>query len=156
MTPLASHAPQADRGSASVELTLLTPLMVVLLLFIVAAARLTTARLTVQEAAQQAARTLTLARDTADAVQRARDAAQAVTTGQHLPCRHLDLTTTLPPATGRASIGTATAAGASGSVAVITVRLACTVDLSDVTGLALPSSTVVTARVSSPVDRYRS
>jgi hypothetical protein len=154
MPTSASPAPKSDRGSASVELTLLTPLLLILLLFVVAAARLTTARLTVQEAAQQAARTLTLTH-TATAVQRARAAAETVTTGQHLPCRHLDLTT-LPPAAGPASAGEAAPAGASGSVAVVTVRLACTVSLADLTGLALPSRTIVTASVSSPLDRYRS
>lgn len=137
-----------DRGSAAVEVTLLVPMLLALLLFVVAAARLTSARLTVNEAAHQAARTLTLARDPATAQQQARAAAVAVTTGKNLPCRTVDVAVTLPPP--RPQQG-----GDSGPFAVATVTLSCTVPLADLTGLALPSTTTVTGTATSPLDRYR-
>jgi Flp pilus assembly protein TadG len=139
-----------ERGSAAVEVTLLAPLMIALLLLVVAAGRITSARLTVQEAAHQAARTLTLARDPTAARQQATAAAHAVTTGKKLPCTHLDLTIDLPNASN-------TGAGADPApVAVATVRLTCTLPLGDLTGLALPHETVITATAASPLDLYRS
>lgn len=154
MNGFGAHRPEprarpGDQGSAAVEVTLVAPIMVALLLLVVAADRITSARLTVQEAAHQAARTLTLNGDAAVARQQAQTAASAVTTGKNLPCTHLALTVDPPAAPPATDPGPAT-------VAVVTVHLECTVALGDLTGIALPSSTVVTASATSPLDRYRS
>jgi Flp pilus assembly protein TadG len=143
-----------DAGSVAVEVTLLAPAMVALLLFVVAAGRMTSARLAVQEAAQQAARTLTLARNPATASDQARSAAIASTSGKQLPCQQVTITINVPTP---AAPGSATPAGTGTGlgVAFAAVRLSCTVTLADLTGLSLPSTTVITATATSPLDRFK-
>ena len=130
---------ERDRGSAAVELTLLAPLFVLLLLFVVAAGRLVSARLAVDDAAHQAARTLTLARTPASATDQARTTALAAL-AERVDCIRVDLSVDLAAATPGGSA---------------TVRLSCVVPLSDLTGLALPATRTITSSASSPVDAYR-
>lgn len=129
-----------ERGSVTVELVLLTPLLILMLLFVVALGRLASARLQVDSAAGQAARAASLARDPAAATAQARQTAAGTLTGQHHTCTTVTVTTD----TSRFTAG--------GTVAV-TVR--CTVSLTDLAGLRLPSSTTVTARSVEPLDIYR-
>jgi Flp pilus assembly protein TadG len=149
---------RGDNGSAAVELTLVTPLLIVLLLFVVAAGRVTSARITVQDAAAAAARAVTL--DPAGSAlggaswtgtageERARAAAATATSD--LPCRNLTVTVTNP------GDPTVASTPASPSLRLVSLRVACTVDLGDLTGLGLPATTVITATATSPRDRYRS
>ena len=141
-----------ETGSAAVELTLLTPLLILLLLFVVAAGRITSARITVQDAAQAAARTLTLSPITAGTgsadIEKANAAAATATGG--LPCEHLVVSVTDP------SSGAVAPAAVPAAVQVVTVQVACTVNLGDLTGLGLPATTVITVTATSPRDRYRS
>ena len=141
-----------DAGSVAVELTLLTPLLVALLLFVVAAGRVTTARIAVQDAATRAARALTLhpAVQPDGGVEQARAAALTATTD--LGCR--TLTVHLTPFGREAPAGRGLQGATPGRV--VTVQVACTVDLGDLTGLGLPGSTVIPATATSPLDRYRS
>ena len=146
----------------AVEITLLVPAFVVLLLFVVAVGRMASARLSVQEAAQQAARTLTLAGDPATATDQVRAAAISATTGAGLPCEQVTVTINLPPTTTTLAGTTTGGAGVNvggagvGGVTVATVRVVCTVSLADVTGLGLPSTTRLEATATSPIDRHRS
>ena len=137
-----------DTGSVAVELTILAPTLIILLLFVVAVERLTSARLTVQEAAHQAARTATLTRNPTVATRDARATALAVTTGKDLPCNDMQVTVDVPARSAEPS-----AARTASTVA--TVRVACTVTLTDLTGLHLPSRTVIVATATSPLDRYK-
>ena len=179
---------RGDRGAAAVELTLLAPLLVCLLLFVVAAGRVTSARLAVQDAADQAARSVTVAQDPADAGERARATATAALSGDRPGCRHVTVTLTSPP------LGSGSGAVAAPSPvppvaalippvvpspvvpppvvtspvltppvvippvtpAVVTVTVTCDLGLQDLTGLALPVSSTVTATATSPLDIYRS
>ena len=103
---------------------LVTPLLIVLLLFAVAAGRLVQARLDVDSAAQQAARAASLARDP-----RSRRAqADARSRRQPWPAQHV---TCDPPPSAR----TPARSGPGGQV---TVQVTCTVCLADLRAAARP------------------
>lgn len=130
-----------ERGSATAELVILTPLLILLLLFVVALGRLAGARIDVDGAAAQAARAASIARspDAASAV--AQQTASSALNTQHITCAHLAVSVD----TGDFTPG--------GSVAV---TVTCGVDLADLTGLHLPGSEAVTSHFVAPLDRYRS
>lgn len=129
-----------DRGAAAVELVLVTPLMVVLLLFVVAAGRMVQASLEVGSAAQQAARAASLARDPSAAVGDAEAVARSALGGQSMTCKPMSVS----PDTGDFVPG-----------GEISVRVSCTVDLSDLALLDIPGAQTVTATADSPIDVYR-
>ncbi len=129
-----------DAGGVTAELVIVTPLLILFLLFVVALGRLAGSRIDVNGAANQAARAASIARDPTAAAGAAQMIASAALADQHISCSRLDVrvdTTEFHPG---------------GSVAV---TVACTVDLKDVTGLRLPSAKTLTARAVAPVDRYR-
>jgi Flp pilus assembly protein TadG len=145
------HAP-TERGSATVELVLVTPLLLALTLFAVLAGRLTEARAEVDGAARDAARAASIARDPAAAraasIARdpaaARAAAHASATAtlaeRHLTCRALQVRTDT------------SAFRAGGHVAV---QLACTVDLGDLSLLRVPGTRTIQTRFVAPLDTFR-
>jgi Flp pilus assembly protein TadG len=136
-----ARSPQSrERGSAAAELVLVTPFLVLLLLFAVAAGRLVQARLDVDSAAQQAARAASLARTPAAASAQATQVAQAALAGQSVTCDPAVIT----PDTGDFTPG--------GGVAV---TVSCTVHLSDLSLLHIPGSETITATFTAPVDTYR-
>ncbi len=129
-----------DRGSAALELVLLTPLLIGVLLAVVALGRLADARLVVTDAAHQAARAASLARTAGTARADARRTARAALDGASRSC-------TRPQVTVSGDLTPGTAA---------TATVSCTADLGDLTGLGLPGSVTVTGSAHSPVDQYRS
>ncbi len=130
-----------ERGSVTAELVLLTPLLILLLLFVVALGRLSGARLDVDGAAAQAARAASIARDPTTAAAMATQTATAALGSDGVTCGHL----TVSIDTGQFAPG--------GSVAV---TVTCHVALSDLSGLRLPASESVTSTASSVIDTYRS
>jgi Flp pilus assembly protein TadG len=130
-----------ERGSVTAELVLLTPLLILLLLFVVALGRLSGARLDVDGAAAQAARAASIARDPATATATATQTATAALGSDHVTCAQLTIDTNT------------TQFDPGGSVAV---TVTCSVGLSDLTGLRLPASESVTSTASSVIDTYRS
>ncbi|MZG16606.1 pilus assembly protein TadE [Streptomyces sp. SID5914] len=130
-----------DRGSAAVELVLVTPLLVLVLLFVVALGRLSDARLLVADATHQAARAASLARTEPQARADAQRAAQAALHAAHSACTHPHV---------RVDAGGLTP-GASTSATVT-----CTVDLEQLTRIGMPGSVTVAGTAHSPVDRHRS
>ena len=142
-----------ENGSSAIELTLLTPLLLVLLLFVVAAGRITSARLAVQDAAHAAARTLTLTSGVPGTANATASAAASAATHE-VPCQHLTVSITDPSAPTAADAVTPGAIRS--AVQIVTVQVTCTVNLADLTGLALPTTTTITATATSPLDRYRS
>jgi Flp pilus assembly protein TadG len=128
-----------DAGSSTAEMALLTPLLVMLLLFVVLCGRLAGAQIDVDAAASSAARSGSIARSQgaamADAEQTARDnlAAQGVT------CESTDISV---------STGGLRPGGA------VTVTVSCRVRLSDLTLLSIPGSRVVRASATSPIDQW--
>ena len=130
-----------ERGSVTAELVILTPLLILLLLFVVALGRLASARINVDGAAAQAARAASIARDPTSATAAATQAAQAALGSEHVTCAHLTV-----------AVDT-TSFTAGGNVAV---TVTCAVTLSDLTGLRLPASESVTSRATAVIDTFRS
>ena len=104
---------------------LLTPLLILMLLFVVALGRLAGARLDVDGAAAQAARAASIARDPSTATAMAQQTATAALGSDGVTCGHL-------------TVSTDTAQFVPGGSVAVTVT--CTVGLSDLTGLRLPAS----------------
>lgn len=129
-----------DRGAATTELVLLTPVLIIMLLFVVALGRIASTRQDVDAAARDAARAAANARSPAAARTDGTAAAEASLTEQGITCR--DLTVNLDTAAFRAG-GTVTAA------------VSCTVDLADLTSLSIPASRTITATFTAPIDQYR-
>ena len=130
-----------ERGAVATELVLLTPLLIVMLLFVVSLGRLAGARINVDGAAAQAARAASIATTPAEASAAAQQTATAALGSDHVTC-----------ATLKVAIDTARFAPG-GSV---TVTVTCAVALSDLTGLALPVTEQVSSTAASVVDTYRS
>lgn len=127
-----------DAGSASVEMVLITPLIVLLLLLAVAMSRMVAARIDTDASAQQAARAASLARDPGAADRAARQAAESTLAGEGRTC-------------GSIQVSTDAAAFRAGGIARVTVT--CTTTLSDL-GLPLPGHHDSTSRAAAPVDTF--
>jgi Flp pilus assembly protein TadG len=129
-----------ERGSATAEMTLLTPLLIIVLLFIVFCGRLADSKLRLEDAAHQAARAASLARTVAGAQDDAQETAQAALADAGVACQRLAVTVE-------------TAGLLPGST--VTVDIRCDVGLSDLALLDVPGSTTLSASYASPVDTYR-
>ncbi len=133
-------AGRGEAGGATIELVLCTPLLLALLMFAVLAGRVAETRAEVDAAARDAARAASIARDPASANRAAHTAATA-TLGQHrVTCRSLAVTT---DTRGFRAGG------------MVAVRLACTIDLADLSLLHVPGSRTVTTRFVEPLDTFR-
>jgi Flp pilus assembly protein TadG len=129
-----------DRGSAAAELVLVTPVLILMLLFAVAVGRLVQARLEVDSAAEQAARAASLARNPAAAAAEAVSVAQAALASQDINCSPVNVS---PDTTDFVPGGQ------------VSVQVSCTVHLSDLSLLHVPGSQTLTSTLSSPIDVYR-
>ena len=129
-----------EQGSVTVELVLVTPLLILFLLFVVALGRLATSRIDVSGAAAQAARAASIARDPTDATSAAQQTATAALADDHVTCANF-------------AVATDTAGFAAGGT--VSVTITCHVDLADLAGLRLPASTAVTGTAVSSIDTYR-
>lgn len=130
-----------DRGSATVELTLLAPLLVLLLMVVaVVIHRGVDARIRVNDVAHQAARAATLERDPAAASAAARQAAETALADAGLSCA---------PLTVSADVGSL----APGST--VTVRVSCRADFAEAAIGGLGSRTI-SATSREVVDEWRS
>jgi Flp pilus assembly protein TadG len=129
-----------ERGSVAAELTLLMPALLMLLLFVVFCGRLAEARLRVNDAAHQAARAATIARNPTQASTDAQAAAQNSLAQAGVSCRQLAVDTHL--------------AGFQPG-ATLSVRLTCHLDAADLALLSLPTTIAVSARADSVIDRWR-
>ncbi len=129
-----------ERGSASVEMVLLTPVLLVLLLFVVAAGRLGVARNQLGEAARDAAREASLWRSPAVARQQGADLAVSDLAGR-VGCRDpvVDIDTSALRPGGH-----------------VLARVRCTVQLSDLVGLHLGPARSMQATAVAVVDTFRS
>jgi Flp pilus assembly protein TadG len=132
---------RAERGSVTVEAVLLTPLLVMLLVFVaVVVHRGVDARLRLDDAAHQAARAATLQRSAPAAVTAAQHTAGAALALAGVACR--DVVTTM--------------AGSLAPAATVTVRVRCTVDLGQALLLSVPGGKVLESTASEVVDAHRS
>lgn len=136
MTP----TPRSEAGSAAVELTLLTPLLLMFLLLVVALGRMATARADVDGAARDAARAASIARDPVSAQQSSKEAAATTLAERGVTCRSLEVTVD-------------TSAFLPGGW--VAANVTCSVDLADLALLRLPGAKAVHARFVAPIDTLR-
>lgn len=122
------------------ELILITPALIVLMLFVVFVGRIAQARADVDRAARDAARAASIERTIIGAVDGADLAARATLDEGGVSCRSL-------------VVDVATTSFAAGGTVRTTV--ACTVDLADVSLLSVPGSRTISASFTHPVDTFR-
>jgi Flp pilus assembly protein TadG len=122
------------------ELTVLTPLLLMMLMFVVLCGRLAGTRLRLDDVAHQAARAASAARTVAGAQSDAQSTAHAALAAAGISCRTLRVTVD-------------TAGLQPGST--VTATVSCTVGLGDLSLLAVPGSKQLAASFTSPVDVYR-
>jgi Flp pilus assembly protein TadG len=129
-----------DRGSATIEITLATPVLVGILLFVVLCGRLVSVQLDVDAAAHAAARAASLSRTVPAALIQARTMATQTLDQRHVSCPHPAL---------RIDTDNLTPGG------TVSVTIACTVPLADLVGVVVPGSRHVSATAVSPIDVWR-
>ncbi|WP_053208029.1 TadE/TadG family type IV pilus assembly protein [Jiangella muralis] len=130
-----------ETGSATVELTIATPLLVAVLVFVaVIVHRGVDARLRLDDAAHQAARAASLARSPVAATTAADTTATQALADAGIVCDHM-------------TIATDTARFAPGGV--VTVTVGCTVSHNDALFVGIPGHRQLTATFTSPVDTWR-
>lgn len=129
-----------ERGSATLELTLLTPLLVSMLLFVVAGGRVVNVRGDLDAAVRDGARAASIARTPEQARVDAEAAIEASLVARDLSCDSpsYDIDTTNFQSGG-----------------TVIVAIQCAVSLEDLTMLPLPSSKQMSARFSEVIDTYR-
>jgi Flp pilus assembly protein TadG len=121
------------------ELVIITPVLILMLLFVVGLGRLATARLDVDGAASQAARAASVAAAPATATAAAEQTATAALGGDHVTCNGLTVTTD-------------TSNFVPGGWVAVTVT--CTVDMDDLTGIRFPAAQSVSSRAVEVIDTY--
>lgn len=133
-----------ERGSATVELALIAPGLLLLFGLTVLGGRVVLAGGSVEQVAAAAARQASLARDPATARATAERAARTSLAAQHLQCASVDV-----------AVDTAGFAVPLGQPATVAVQVTCAVRLSDLAVPGLPGQRVLSARAVSPLDPYR-
>lgn len=134
-----------ERGSASVEFVILLPALLLVVALVAAGARIAYARALVQQVADSAARTASLARDAGSARARATAVAAADLRAADLDC-----------AGGvRVQVDTAGFAVPVGQPASVGARVGCALRLGDLVAPGLPGTLTVAATADSVLDRYR-
>lgn len=128
-----------DRGGATVELVLLAPALMIVLLFIVFAARMGQANLDVSQAAAAAARAASLTQTSGAAASAARFEAEANLQAAGVECvsQSVDVSASMAPGSR------------------VSVTVSCPISLSDLGGIGLPGARTVTGRALEPIDTYR-
>lgn len=131
---------RTERGSVSVELVLLTPVLVGLMVLTVAFGRLQAAKADIEASSRAAARAASMERTAATARAAGQRAALRELTASGYRCDALTV-----------SIET----GSFTADSAVTASVSCTVRLSDVAGMGIPSSHTLAASFTEPIDRYR-
>ena len=129
-----------ERGSMSLELAILTPVLVLIALFVVALGRLVLADQTVGSIASDAARAASIAANPSAATAAAQQAANADLAAHGITCAPLTVTVD--------TVGF----NAGGSVSV---AVACTTSLGGLSLLHLPGGETLHGSANAPVDAYR-
>ena len=133
-----------ERGSATIEMAVLAPALLALLGLVVVAGRVSTAGSAVEQAAAVAAREASLARDSRSAQSAATEAVRASLDGQGITCRTLTSDVDVEGFTVPV-----------GQPASVRVHVTCAVRLADVAVPGMPGTRVVTASMTSAIDRFR-
>ena len=131
----------ADRGSSTAELVIVTPIVIVMLLLVVAFGRYAHGKQLVEQAAAAAARSASLSATAVQADGRARQAASASLSDAGVSCTSMSITV---------DSGDFRAGGTVG------VTLTCTADLSGLALAGLPGSVTMTATGRAPLETFPS
>ena len=145
MSPPARRTKPNQRGSASVELTVIVPALVLMLGLIVAGGRVWFARTTVNEAAHSAARAASLAGSAAEAATVGHSAGEHSLSTGGLRCTSTSVTVNV--SAFHVPVGTP---------GTITAAARCRVAFADLLLPGLPGSIELTASGASALDTYRS
>ena len=130
----------SDRGSSTTELVIVTPVVVVILLLVVALGRYAHGKQLVEQAAAAAARAASLASTSAQAQDRARQAASGSLADAGVSC---------------AAMSTTVYTGSFRAGGTVSVTLTCTADLSGLTLAGVPGSATMSATGAAPLETYR-
>ncbi|RJT84740.1 pilus assembly protein [Cryobacterium melibiosiphilum] len=133
-----------EQGSMSVELVLIAPALVLVILLLVAGARLALAGNSVESAAAAAARDASLSRTASAAQLNATQAAQTSIAQAGLSCASFTVV-----------IDDSGLSVPLGEVGLVSATLSCTLDLTDIALPGLPGTKTMTTTATSPVDAYR-
>jgi Flp pilus assembly protein TadG len=142
MSGRAPHA--ADAGSATLEIVIITPVFLGLLGLLILAGRVAIAGNSVEQAADEAARSASISRTAAGARLAAEDGARRALAAQDLRCS--TVTVTVDTSGFRVPVGLP---------AQVRTAVTCVVRLSDLALPGFPGSRTVTAAAVSPLDTYR-
>lgn len=129
-----------EQGSATLEVAIVTPALLLFMLLVVFGGRLALAHGEADSAARDAARAASIARSAGAATGNARQAAAATLTNAGISCRGF-------------AVATDTSVFQPGGA--VTVEVACTAALSDLGLLGVPGSQTLHGRYTAPVDRFR-
>ena len=133
---LPSVAPGGERGTMSVEMIVLVPVLLLIVMIAVAGDRLVSTESMVQAASRDAARAASLERSSAAASAAANASLAAADTAD-------------------ADCSSTTNVGSFGRGGVVRVTVNCRVELADLGLVFLPGTTVVSATSTAPVDTWR-
>lgn len=133
--------PADDRGLATIELVLMTPVLLLVLSFLVVAGRLTTVRGDVASSTRDSARAASMASTYEQGLVDARSTAKASLGGRDVTCRNLSVT-----------LGDPVTFVPGGTVAV---TVTCEVSLADVAIPGLPGTRRISDSSVEVIDRYR-
>ena len=136
LRPVAGRADAGERGSMSVEMIVLVPVLLLIVMIAVAGGRLVSAEGMVQAAARDAARAASIERSAGEADAAARRSLAAADTADAQCSGGVDV-------------------GGFGRGGTVTATVSCRVELSDLGLVFLPGATTVTASSTAPVDTWR-
>ena len=134
------RAGDADRGSSTAELVIVTPIIIIMLLLVVAFGRYAYGKQLVEQAASAAARAASLSATATQADTRAHQAAAVSLSDAGVSCTSMGISVD------------ASNFRAGGTVAV---TLTCTADLSGLALAGLPGAVTMTATGRAPLETYR-
>lgn len=137
--------PREDEGSATLELTILAPALLVVLSLAILAGRIETTSAVVEHAAAASARDASLARTPTAARAAALSTAKDSLDSQGVDCRSLNV-----------AVDTGGFQVRAGTASVVRVTVDCVVPLADLALPGVPGTRSVKASMTSPLDTYRS
>jgi Flp pilus assembly protein TadG len=131
----------ADRGSVAAEVTIATPFLIMLLVFVaVVIHRGVDARLRIDDAAHQAARAASIQRSAPAAMAAAQSTAASALSSAGVSC---------------ASVTVDTVTGGMQPGGMVSVTVTCTVDFGDALILGVPGQKRLSATAVEPIDTWR-
>lgn len=132
--------PRGDRGTAAIELAIVTPVVIVLLLTVVALGRYSYGKVDIEQASAAAARAASLTSSPGQAAAAAQQAAHDSLDGSGVSCTNM-------------AVSIDTASFRPGGI--VSVTLSCTADLSSLALAGVPGAVTVARTSTAPLEKYR-